>query len=75
MPFFLLFLLFGGIFFYRLGDIEYDRGFAVAGLSWAIGLITFLGLNWSWPGYLLGQGVLLAGLTWYNLRRQKRRGW
>lgn len=75
MPLSVVLLIFGGVFYYRLGDQEYGAGFIVAGISTAIGLITCFGFGWNWPGYFAGQLLLFAALTWYNLRRQKRRGW
>lgn len=64
-----------GVFFYRLGDHEYGAGFTVAGLSLIIGLTTIFVFHWGGWGYGAGQVALLAGMTWYNLRRQQKRGW
>ncbi|MFI5109717.1 MAG: hypothetical protein ACHP78_12825 [Terriglobales bacterium] len=57
------------IFYYRLGQHEYGRGFATAGLSLAVSLVTQVLLGWGWLGFVVGQVCVLAALTWYNIRR------
>ena len=57
------------LFYFRLGEHEYGKGFATAGASIAVSLFTQVLLGWGWLGFVVGQVVVLAGLTWYNMRR------
>jgi hypothetical protein len=57
------------LFYYRLGQHEYGQGFATAGLSLAVSLVTQVLLGWGWVAFVIGQVLVLAGLTWYNIRR------
>ncbi len=61
-----------GLFYYRLGQHEYGQGFATAGLSIAVSLVTQLLLHSGWIGFVVGQVLVLAGLTWYNVRRHAK---
>jgi len=61
----------GGIFYYRLGQHEYGRGFGTAVASIAMSLLTQVLLGWGLLGFLGGQVVVLAALTFYNMRRGK----
>jgi hypothetical protein len=63
----------GGIFYYRLGEKEYGQGFLSAAASVAISLVTRAGLGWGLVGFVAGQLALLAGMTFYNMRRHDAR--
>jgi uncharacterized membrane protein YjjB (DUF3815 family) len=65
----LFLMIAAAIFYYRLGEHEYGRGFATALASVAVSLLTQVLLHWGWLGFVLGQFGVLAGLTWYNMRR------
>ncbi len=58
------------IAYYRIGEIEYSRGFLVAAVSVFISVVTFHGLRWSLTGVLLAQLGLFIILTIINLRRK-----
>ena len=70
----ILLMVAGAIFYYRLGQHEYGAGFVTAGLSLILWLVTWQALGWGWLGYVGGQLALLAGLTWYNMRRSGKPG-
>ena len=68
MPVEIILLVVGGILYYRIGDHEYGAGFATAGLSILLAVVTLFALGWGGYGYLAGQLLLFAGLTWYNMK-------
>ena len=70
MYFTLFLMVAAAIFYYRLGQHEYGGGFATAGLSLAVSLVTQVLLGGGWLSFVIGQVLVLAGLTWYNIRRQ-----
>lgn len=51
------------IFWYKAADVENVSPWLWVGLSVGVSFITWLGLGWRWPGNLLGQCALLAGVT------------
>lgn len=61
------------IFYYRIGDHDYGAGFVTAGLSILVSVITWFVLDWGRFGFLGGQVLLFAAMTWYNGERQKKR--
>ena len=65
----LFLMIAAAIFYYRLGQHEYGGGFATAGLSIAVSLVTQVLLHGGWIAFVVGQFAVLAGLTWYNIRR------
>lgn len=71
---FVLLIVAGATLYYRIGDSEYGSGFVTAGLSVLFGVVTIFVFGWGSVGYLAGQVVLFACLTWYNMRRQAKRG-
>jgi hypothetical protein len=72
MPLGVLLLAAGGVFYYRVGQHEHGAGFIDACVSIALLAITWVALGWGWLGHFLGQDVLLAGMTWYNIKRSAR---
>ena len=58
------------VFYYRLGESEYDSGLAIAGLSLMLWLGGAYLLHFGLLGCILTQGVLFAGLTVWNATRK-----
>jgi hypothetical protein len=58
------------VFYYRVGQWEYGRGFAVAGLSVALWLASVPLLGFGRVGALAVQAGLFAGLTVWNAKRR-----
>lgn len=69
MHFNLFLLIVGAVLYYRIGVYEYGSGVSLAGISLVFGFLALYVLDWGRFGYLGGQGVLFALLTWYNYRR------
>ncbi len=59
-----------GIAFYRIGKLEYDKGFLLGVISILVWLGTNLGLHWGWLGCLGGQVGFFALLTLINVFRK-----
>ncbi len=60
------------VFYYRVGEYEYDSGWLLGAVSvtlWAVGLYL---LGWGWPGNLLLQALLFVGLTLWNMAKDRR---
>jgi hypothetical protein len=65
-------LIAGCIVYYRVGQHEWGAGFTAAGFSAIAWIVTWLWLGWGLLGYCAGQLALLAGMTWYNMRRNSK---
>ena len=61
------------VLFYRIGEIEYEKGYLTALASIAVTLIACFWIRMSAAGVVAGQ-VLLFGVLWiYNVRRRARK--
>jgi hypothetical protein len=67
LPFFLL-LCFAAAY-YKAGEIENSSGILWAGMSVGVYCLTWFVIGWGIPGDLLGQVLLLAGITLYRVIR------
>jgi hypothetical protein len=56
-------LLACAIFYYRAGEFEGRSGVVWAGLSITLSLLVWRIFHWGWPGILLSQVGLFAGIT------------
>ena len=61
------------VFYYRLGDQEYDGGWLLALVSVALWLGGSWVLGLGWLGNLLVQVGLFFALTFWNMWRRERR--
>jgi len=66
----LLIALACGVFYYRVGQWEYGRGFTVAGLSVALWLLSVPLLGFGRVGALAVQAGLFGALTVWNATRR-----
>jgi hypothetical protein len=69
----LLLIVCCAVFYYRLGESEYDSGGLLALISvalWAIGILLF---RFGWLGNLLLQAGLFAALTVWNMSRPQHK--
>lgn len=60
------------VFFYRVGEADYDRGYLTALASIGITSIASFGFDSGAWGVVLGQILLFGGLWIFNLRRSPR---
>jgi hypothetical protein len=58
------------IFYYRLGEAEYERGVLLAAASVALGALTMLVLGWGLLATFFAQAGIYAVLTLWKLRRR-----
>ena len=58
------------IFFYRAAEFENESPLLWTGLSVVISIVTFFVFHWGWPGCLLGQIGLFAGITVLRMLRK-----
>jgi hypothetical protein len=72
MPLSVFLMVAGAVLFYRMGQHEFGEGFVTAGLSLALGLITWWVFGWGIWGYFAGQAALLGAMTWYNMKRHEK---
>ena len=61
------------VFYYRLGEQEYDSGWLLALVSVALWLVGSWVLRLGWLGNLLIQVGLFFALTFWNMWRRERR--
>jgi hypothetical protein len=59
--------------YYKAAEIENTSGILWAGMSVAVFCTTWFAIGWGIPGDLLGQVVLLAGITLYRVIRDSRK--
>lgn len=64
--------IFCAVFFYRVGELEYEKGYLTALASLTISLIACFWFNAGSSGVMVGQGLLFGILWIYNLRRKVR---
>ncbi len=71
MPYWsILFIVCCAVFYYRLGESEYESGFLLASISVALWLIGSLALGWGSASNLLVQiGFFLALWIWNATRK------
>jgi len=56
--------------FYRIGEIEYQKGLLLGAISILVWLGTSLGLHWGWLGCAGAQVGIFAVLTGINMFRK-----
>ena len=60
------------VVFYWIGEADYGRGFLVAAVSLAAGVLTLFVLGWGLLGTLCIQAALFAALFLINIVRKRR---
>lgn len=60
-------MLASAVAYYRIGVIEYQKGFLLGAVSILVWLATSLLLHWGWLGCIGGQVGLFAVLTIINM--------
>jgi hypothetical protein len=60
------------VFYYRVGESDYDAGGLLASISVVLWLGGTFGLHLGWTGNLLLQVGLFFALTFWNMRSGKR---
>lgn len=58
------------VFFYRVGDIEYEKGLLFGSASLAVSLAATLWLHQGIAGVVGGQLLLFGGMWIFNLKRR-----
>jgi hypothetical protein len=58
------------VFFHRAAEFEEESSLLWTGLSVLISVVTWFVFRWSWPGALLGQAGLFAGITIFRMLRK-----
>jgi hypothetical protein len=71
-PFELILLLGCAAGFYKAADIENASAILWSGLSLVVFCVTWFVIGWGIPGNLLGQFLLLAGITGARIYRDYR---
>jgi len=72
MPYFsLLMVLCFAVFYYRVGETEYNGGWLLALISVALSVVGLLILHWGWLGLVLLQAALFFALSIWNMRSKK----
>lgn len=66
----LLFAVLFAVLFYRIGEIEYDRGALMALASIAVSVTACVWLNQGLPGLFVGHLLLFGGMWVVNLKRR-----
>ncbi len=69
----LLFPICCAVFYYRLGEEEYDAGWLLALVSIALWLVGGMVLHLGTIGNLLLQALLFVALTFWNMYRNRRK--
>jgi hypothetical protein len=59
------------VFYYKIGESEYSSGLVMGCVSVALWLAASFFLGWGWLGCLLVQATFFAGLTIWNVVRDK----
>lgn len=67
----ILLLIVSAVFYYRVGQSESGRGFVWAAVSILMSIITMQVLHFGTTGFLIGQALILAGMTAYNVQRDR----
>jgi Na+/H+ antiporter NhaC len=58
--------------YYRTAEVENVSGILWAGMSVGVYLLTWLVLGWGYLGNLIGQALLLGGITIYRAVRDSK---
>jgi hypothetical protein len=71
MPYLLILMIVAcAIFFHRAAEFENESSLVWTGLSVVVSVVTLFFLHWGWPGCLLGQIGLFAGITVLRMLRK-----
>lgn len=65
----LLLMLACGAAYYRIGEVEYGKGFLLAAVSILVWIVTAYALGWQWLPSLCAQAGIFVVLTAVNVLR------